>query len=516
MSEPGELTPMDAHNEALRARVHPMDWANPTPADRYNMVVIGAGTAGLVTAAGVAGLGGKVALVERYLLGGDCLNYGCVPSKSLIAAARMAADVRRADAYGVAASSGDVDFPAVMERVRRIRSEISEHDAARRFADMGVDVFFGDATFTGPDTVEVAGPSSPGGSAGTSQTLRFARACIATGARALRPDVEGLAEAGFHTNETIFSLTELPPRLAVLGSGPIGCELGQAFARLGSEVTIIEKGPRLLGKEDREAAEIVGQSFERDGIRCVLRAEVIKVSRDDGGKCVHVRTPGGVQRVTADEILVGFGRVPNVDGLGLEAAGVDYDMRRGVKVDDRLRSTNKRIYAAGDACLTHKFTHTADATARMVIRNALFWGRRKLSDLSIPWCTYTDPEVAHVGLYEHQAEDRGIEVETFTKPLEENDRALTEGRPEGFVRVHIKTGGDRIVGATIVGPDAGNMIGEISVAMAGKVGLGRLAEVIHPYPTLAEAIRQLGDEYNRTRLTPLMAAVLKRVLRWKR
>ena len=505
MTEPVQLTPMDTHNETLLSHVHPPDWQNPTPEGRYNMVIIGAGTAGLVTAAGVAGLGGKVALIERHLLGGDCLNYGCVPSKSLIAASRAAAEMRRADRYGVSPSAGEVDFPAVMERVRRIRSEIAGHDSAERFRDMGVDVYLGDAAFAGPDTVEVAG-----------QTLRFARACIATGARALRPDMEGLEEAGFHTNETIFSLTELPPRLAVLGSGPIGCELGQAFARLGSEVTIVEKGPQFLGKEDRDAAEIVGRAFERDGIRRILNAEVFKVSRNDEGKCVHIRTPEGEDTVTADEILVGFGRVPNVDGLGLEAAGVEYDMRHGVKVDDYLRTANTRIYAAGDACLKHKFTHTADATARIVIQNALFWGRKKLSDLTVPWCTYTDPEVAHVGLYERQAKDRGIEVETFTKAFEENDRALTESRAEGFVRVHVKKGTDRILGATLVGPHAGDMVSEISTAMAGKVGLGTLANTIHPYPTLAEAIKHVGDEYNRTRLTPFTAGILRHILAWRR
>ena len=505
MNDTVQLTPMDTHNEALLGRVHPPDWRNPTPVDRYNMVVIGAGTAGLIVAAGVAGLGGKVALVERYLLGGDCLNFGCVPSKTLIAASRAAAEVRRADRYGVAPAAGEVDFPAVMERVRRIRSEIGEHDAAARFRDMGVDVFLGDATFTGPDTIEVA-----------SQTLHFARACVATGARALRPNIEGFAETGFHTNETIFSLTELPRRLAVLGSGPIGCELGQAFARLGSEVTIIEKGPQFLGKEDRDAAEIVGQAFMADGIRCLLNAEVVKVTCDGEDKHIHVRTPDGEQAVTAEEILVGFGRVPNVDGLGLEAAGVEYDTRHGVKVDDRLRTTNQRIYAAGDVCLKHKFTHTADATARIVIQNALFWGRKKLSELNIPWCTYTDPEVAHVGLYEQQARDRGIEVETFTKAFEENDRAQTESRSEGFVRVHVKKGTDQILGATLVGPHAGDLVSEISVAMAGKVGLGSLANVIHPYPTLAEAIKGLGDAYNRTRLTPRTAGLLKRILRWRR
>jgi len=220
--------------------------------------------------------------------------------------------------------------------------------------------------------------------------------------------------------------------------------------------------------------------------------------------------------VTADDILVGYGRVPNVDGLGLEAAGVEYDLRHGVKVDDRLRTTNKRIYAAGDACLKHKFTHTADATARIVIQNALFWGRKKLSALNVSWCTYTDPEVAHVGMYESEAGERGIEVDVFTKPFKDNDRAVTEGDEEGFVRVLVKKGSDRIVGATIVGRHAGDMISEVSVAMAGKVGLGTLANVIHPYPTLAEAVKSIGDMYNRTRLTLRTAAVLRWILKWRR
>ncbi|MFW5733360.1 MAG: FAD-dependent oxidoreductase, partial [Planctomycetota bacterium] len=348
------------------------------------------------------------------------------------------------------------------------------------------------------------------------QTLRFARACIATGARAVRPDIEGLAEAGFHTNETIFSLTELPRRLAVLGSGPLGCELAQAFARLGSEVTIIERGPQFLPKEDRDAAQVVGESFMRDGIHCIFNAQVIRVASGAGGKQLRLAVEGKESTVEAHAILIGYGRAPNVDGLGLEAAGVDYDARHGVKVDDRLRTTNKRIYAAGDVCLKHKFTHTADATARIVIQNALFWGRKKLSALNVPWCTYTDPEVAHVGLYAREAKDRGIEVDTFTKPFGDNDRALTESEPEGFVRVHVKKGSDQIVGATIVGRHAGDMISEISVAMAGKVGLGTLASVIHPYPTLAEAIKGVGDMYNRTRLTPRTAALLRLILKWRR
>ena len=500
-----ELGPMDQHNTELLANTHPPDFKNPAPSGRYNMVVVGAGTAGLVTAAGVAGLGGKVALVERYLFGGDCLNFGCVPSKTLIAASRVAAEVRRADRYGVKPAPAEVDFAAVMERVRKVRGEISHHDAVKKFQDMGVEVFMGHGRFTGPDTLEVEG-----------HALRFARACIATGARAFRPEIEGLAEVGYHTNETIFSLTELPRRLAVLGSGPLGCELAQAFARLGSEVTIIERGPQFLAKEDPDAAQVVGQSFMRDGIHCIFNAQIKAVTAGTSGKQLLLIVEGKDSTVEVDVILVGYGRAPNVDGLGLEDAGVEYDTRHGVTVDDRLRTTNKRIYAAGDVCLKHKFTHTADATARIVIQNALFWGRKKLSSLTIPWCTYTDPEVAHVGFYEHEARGRGIEVSTFTKPFKDNDRALTEGEDEGFVRIHLKKGSDLIVGATIVGRHAGDMISELSVAMARKAGLGVISSVIHPYPTLAEAIKGVSDMYNRTRLTPFVRKLFARILAWRR
>jgi len=478
MSKNKELAPMDRHNQALLANTHPADWQNPAPTGRYNMVVIGAGTAGLITAAGVAGLGGTVALIERQFMGGDCLNFGCVPSKTLIAASRKA---------------GTADFAAVMQRVRRIRSEISAHDSATRFRDLGVDVFLGEATFTGLDSVEVAG-----------QKLRFKRACIATGARALKPDIDGIEEAGFHTNETIFSLTELPRRLAVLGAGPVACELGQAFARLGSKVTIIQRSARFLGKEDCDAAEIVARAFREDGIHCLLESRVLRVTRNEQGKHIHIAGPDGEQVLDVDEILVGYGRVPNVDELNLDAAGVEYDTKKGVNVNDRLRTSNKRIYAAGDVCLRHKFTHTADAAARIVIQNALFFGRAKASALNIPWCTYTQPEVAHVGIYAEDAKKKGIATDTIMVPMSDIDRARTDGETEGFIKVLLRQGTDTILGATIVSAHAGEMISEISVAMAAGAGLKTLAGVIHPYPTQAEAIKRVADAYSRTRLTPTL------------
>ncbi len=500
-----EVLPRDAHNQVLVANVHPPDWVNPTPAPRYNLVVIGAGTAGLVTAAGAAGLGAKVALVERHLLGGDCLNVGCVPSKCVIRSSRTVGDVRDAERFGVRAPGrAEADFGAVMERMRRVRAGISHHDSASRFRGLGVDVFLGDARFTGSDSVEVAGA-----------TLRFKRAVITTGARASELPIPGLAAAGFLTNETVFSLTERPRRLAVIGAGPIGCELAQAFHRLGSEVVLLNDVPHILPREDDDAAAIVARVFQREGMRLVMNAKITRVERSAGGKTLHVESDGRADEVTVDEILVGVGRAPNVEGLNLETVGVAYD-RGGVKVDDRLRTTNPRIYAAGDVCMSAKFTHAADFAARTVIQNALFLGRKKLSALTIPWCTYTDPEVAHVGEYERDARARGVEVDTFTVPLTEVDRALADGEEEGFVRVHVKRGGDTILGATIVARHAGEMINEITLAMVAKVGLGRIANVIHPYPTQAEAIRKAGDLYNRTRLTPRVKRIFDTWLAWTR
>lgn len=492
-----KIIPEDQFNEALVSNVSPPSWKNPEPSGRYNLVVIGAGTAGLVTAAGAAGLGAKVALIERHLLGGDCLNYGCVPSKSIIRSSRSAEDVRSAGSFGVRVpGSVEVDFPAVMERMRRLRSKISSHDSAMRFRELGVDIFLGDGHFTGEDTVEVDG-----------KTLYFSKAVIASGARAVEPQIQGIREAGYLTSETVFSLTERPERLAVIGGGPIGSELAQAFHRLGSRVTIIHRGDHLLGREDSDAVQILHDTFRREGVQLILNANPGRISRTDEGKVIFYEKEGREECLVVDEILVGVGRAPNVEGLGLEAAGVKYDRTGGVMVNDHLQTSNPRIYAAGDICLQYKFTHTADATARIVLQNALFFGRKKLSALTIPWTTYTDPEVAHVGMYERDAKERKIEVDTFVRQLGEVDRAIVDGEDEGFVKVHVKRGTDKILGATIVARHAGEMISEISLAMVNGLGLKAIANVIHPYPTQAEAIKQVADMYNRTRLTPFVEQV---------
>lgn len=484
------VRPDDDANAALLAQVHPSGWRNPTPSGRYNLVVIGGGTAGLVSAAGGAGLGGKVALIERHLLGGDCLNVGCVPSKSIIGAARIAAQARDGVDFGIYSGKIDVDFPVVMERMRRLRASLAPNDGAPRFAGLGVDVYLGQARFTGPTTVEVDG-----------RTLEFARAVIATGARAAAPPIPGLADVEYLTNETVFWLTALPPRLAIIGGGPIGCELAQAFRRLGADVTVLNADAHLLPREDADAAAIVEKRLTTEGVRLLNGVSITRVERRGEEAALHYVQAGVAGRVDADRVLVAAGRAPNVEGLGLDAAGVAYD-GHGVTVDDYLRTTNKRIYAAGDVCSRFQFTHTADAHARIVLTNALFLGRKKASALVVPWCTYTSPEVAHVGLYERDATARGLATDTITVPLHDVDRARLDGEDEGFLRVVLAKGSDRILGATLVAAHAGDMISEITVAMAGKVGLGTLANVIHPYPTQAEVIKKAADAWNRTRLTP--------------
>jgi len=506
MPETPTVQPYDIHNQFLVSNVHPPDWANPEPAGRYNLVVLGAGTAGLISAAGAAGLGGRVALVEREFMGGDCLNVGCVPSKALIRASRAIAEVRDARDYGVEPPAGArVNFPAVMERMRRLRAALSPNDSAARYRDLGVDVFFGHARFTGPDAVEVGG-----------RVLRFRRAVIATGARAARPDIPGLADAGFLTNETVFTLTELPPRLAVIGAGPVGCELAQAFVRFGARVSLLGNRPQIMPREEPDATRIVEKEMRRDGVNLVLGCNVVRVAREGTEKVLHLECGGQPTEVRADAILVGVGRAPNVQGLDLETAGVAYDENEGVKVNDRLQTTNRRIFAAGDICSRFKFTHAADAMARVVIQNALFFGRAKASALVIPWCTYTDPEVAHVGLSEAEAKARGIDGRTFTEPMARVDRAVLDGDTDGFVKVHVRAGSDRIVGATVVARHAGEMISELTLALVGGLGLRTLARTIHPYPTQAEAIKRVADAYNRTRLTPFVKGLFQKWLAWMR
>jgi pyruvate/2-oxoglutarate dehydrogenase complex dihydrolipoamide dehydrogenase (E3) component len=496
------VSPMDVYNQQLIEYVHPADWVNPEPAAVYDLVVIGAGTAGLVVAAGAAGLGLglKVALIERHLMGGDCLNFGCVPSKTIVRSSRIIGEIWRGQELGIRADRVEIDFGAVMKRMRRIRAEISHNDSAARFKSLGVDVFLGGGQFASDDTVTVG-----------KQVLKFKKAVIATGARAATPQITGLAEAGYLTNETVFSLVERPRRLAVIGGGPVGCELAQTLQRLGCEVVLLHRSSHILNKEDPEAAVILQQVLLKEGVNLILDCQVEQVTVTDAGKNISYISNDFSSTVIVDEILLGAGRTPNIESLNLDKVGVDYDAK-GVRVNDYLQTTNPRIYAAGDVCMKWQFTHAADAAARIVIKNTLFspfgLGKNKLSSLVMPWVTYTDPEIAHVGLSIDDAEKQGIQFNTIKILMSNVDRAITDGETEGFIKIMHRRGSDEILGATIVASHAGDIISEVTTAMVNKIGLSKLSSVIHPYPTQADCIKKAADAYRRTLLTPRTKKIL--------
>ncbi len=483
--------PPTENNLRRLANTRPSNWQNPKPASVYNLVVIGAGSAGLLASIVAASLGGKVAVIEKHLMGGDCLNVGCVPSKAIIRSAKVMGEIMAARKFGIEAHGATVHFDEVMERIRRVQADLSPVDSVKRYTDAGVDVFLGEGRFINSDTLDIGGTQ-----------LTFKKALIATGSRPYHPTIPGLMEAGFLTNETVWNLMEQPKRLAVIGGGPIGCELAQSFRRLGSEVALFHNAGHVLNREDAEAAEVVQQAFIHEGIQLVLSSQVKSVTYVNGEKRLQYDCPDGSHELVVDEILVATGRVPNIESLGLDAVGIEADSRRGIIVNDHMQTTNPRIYAAGDVAMKYKFTHAAAAAAKIVVQNALFYGRKKLSNLHVPWCTYTDPEIAHVGLYDYEAKEQGIAIDTFTYHFEENDRAVADGEEEGFVKVHTKKGTDKILGATIVARQAGDMINEITLAMVAGIGLKTIGEVIHPYPTQAEAIARVAGLYTRSRLTP--------------
>jgi pyruvate/2-oxoglutarate dehydrogenase complex dihydrolipoamide dehydrogenase (E3) component len=469
-------------------------------------IAIGAGAAGLVSAGGAGALGARAAIIERALMGGDCLNVGCVPSKALIRAARAVYDLGIAKEFGIhLTAKPQIDFAEAMERMRRLRADISPNDSLTRFQhEFGVDVYLGDARFISHDEVEVDG-----------RRLKFDRAVIATGGRPLELPIPGLKETGYLTNETIFKLTEAPRRLVVIGGGAAGCELAHAFLRFGSQVTIINDVAQILPREDADAAAIVHRQLEREGATIINEARITRVWLRGDDRAVAYFIGAKESEVICDTILLAAGRSPNLEGLNLEAAGVNYS-RDGVIVDDYLRTSNPRIYAAGDICSKFKFTHAADAMARAALRNAMFFGRAKMSAMVIPWVTYTDPEVARVGISEAHALAAGYDIATITESFEDVDRAILDGESDGFARVYYRRKTGKILGGTIVARRAGEMIGELTLAMTNGLKMSALSATIHPYPTQAEALRKIGDAYNRARLTPTLRKIFEKWFAWKR
>jgi pyruvate/2-oxoglutarate dehydrogenase complex dihydrolipoamide dehydrogenase (E3) component len=462
----------------------------------YNVVVIGGGTAGLVTAAGTAGLGGRVALVERNKMGGDCLNFGCVPSKALISSARLVEKIRHAEDWGLKKIEPQFDFAQVMNRMRARRAKIEPHDSQERFESLGVDVFRGGARFRSEHEVEVGGT-----------ILRGANVVIATGTHATIPKIEGIDGVPYFTNETIFDeLHSQPESMIVLGGGPIGCELGQAFQRLGVKVTIVQRGARLLPKEDPEVGNFLEKRLTGEGVRVAKNAEAKSVVATATGLEMKVAQKlAGETTVAASVLLIAAGRQPNTEGLGLEQIGVA-TKSHGVEVNQYLQTARPHIYAAGDIVGPYLFTHMADAQARIVVRNILMpfqFLRQKIDYSVVPWCTYVEPEIATVGLNESASKKKNIEYDLIEQSVEEIDRAVVESEEAGFARVLVARGTDQILGVTLICEGAGELIHEFVLAMKCGVGLGKISATTHAYPTFAEIARKLGDKYNKTRLTPM-------------
>ena len=497
--------------DAMKARKVYARWPRPRKFDR-NLVVIGAGSAGLVTAYIAAAVKAKVTLIEKHRMGGDCLNTGCVPSKALIRTARLLADMRRARDFGVREARFDMDFAEVMERVQAVVRRIEPHDSVERYTRMGVECLRGTARITSPWTVEVA--LAEGGT----RTLAAKGIVIAAGARPFIPPIPGLADARPLTSDTVWDLRKLPRRLAVLGGGPIGCELAQCFARLGAEVTQVEMLPRLMVREDPEFSALVERRFRAEGIAVLTGHKAKEVRIEGGGKVIVAEHEGREVRIACDEILCAVGRVANTAGYGLEELGVPITKQKTVEVDEHLATIYPNVFACGDVAGPYQFTHTAAHMAWYCAVNALFGRFRKYRvDYSVvPWVTFTEPEVARVGLNETEAKEKKIPYEASVYGIDDLDRAIADGAAEGMIKVLTRPGSDRILGATIAGEHAGEILAEIVAAMKHGVGLNGILSTIHAYPTVAEANKYAAGVWRRSRVTHGQMALAARFNDWTR
>ena len=495
----------------LQARKVYARWPRPAGFER-NLVVIGAGAGGLVSAYIAAAVKAKVTLVEGHRMGGDCLNYGCVPSKALIRSATLAKELREAHRLGIRDARGEVDFPAVMQRVHEVIRAIEPHDSVERYTGLGVEVLQGRARITSPWTVEVA--LADGGT----RTLSTRSIVLATGAEPFVPPIPGLQDTGFLTSDTLWSLAELPRRLVVLGGGPIGCELAQAFARLGSQVTQVEMAPRVMLREDPEVAQLVADSLRADGVALLTGHQAVRAEVVDGEKRLVVREGERETALPFDQLLCAVGRSPRVTGYGLEELGIPLTPRRTVETNAWLQTLYPNIYAVGDVAGPYQLTHVAAHQAWYAAVNALFGRFRKFrADYSvIPWTTFTDPEVARVGLSETEAREQDVPFEVTRYGIDDLDRAIADGNAHGFVKVLTVPGKDRILGVTIVGHHAGDLLAEYVLAMKHGLGLNKVLGTIHTYPTMAEANKYAAGDWKRAHAPKKLLEWVARYHAWER
>jgi pyruvate/2-oxoglutarate dehydrogenase complex dihydrolipoamide dehydrogenase (E3) component/uncharacterized membrane protein YdjX (TVP38/TMEM64 family) len=497
--------------DAFKARKVYAKWPKPAKFDN-NMVVIGGGSAGLVSAYIAAAVKAKVTLIERHKMGGDCLNTGCVPSKALIATTRLLARIRRSKEVGIRSATADFDFAEVMERVRRTVAEVEPHDSVERYTKLGVECLKGTAKITSPWTVDVSLAD------GTQRTIRTKNIVIAAGAAPFVPPIPGLREAKPLTSDTVWDIRALPRRLVVLGGGPIGCELAQCFARLGAQVTQVEMLPRIMIREDPEFSELVTKHFRADGIEVLVGHKAKEVRSENGEKVIVVEHDGIEKRIACDEILCAVGRAANTQGYGLEELGIPVTKQKTVEVNEYLQAHYPNIYAAGDVAGPYQFTHTASHMAWYCAVNALFGKFKKFRvDYSvIPWATFTDPPVARVGLNETEAREKKIAHEVSTYGLDDLDRAIADGEAEGLVKVITRPGTDKILGATIAGEHADDLIAEFVLAMKHGIGLNKILGTIHAYPTLPEANKYVAGVWKRKQVTEGQMALAKAFNDWTR